>query len=53
MDKITNYVEGKGLEKVFKVRLSLSLSPLHSAEMGVSYSAIWQKKIMQLRKSGR
>jgi hypothetical protein len=26
---------------------------MHSAEMGVSYSAIWQKKIMQLRKSGR
>ena len=25
---------------------------LHSAEKGVSYSAIWQKKIMQLRKSG-
>ena len=30
-----------------------SLGPYHSAEMGVSYSAIWQKKIMQLRKSGR
>ena len=26
--------------------------PGHSGKMGVNYLAIWQKKIMQLRKSG-
>ena len=30
MDKITDYVEGKGLEKVVKVHLDLGLGPLPS-----------------------